>query len=885
MLSMSNVSAAQAENYYEQDDYYTQDLSGDERQCKSTSASTQWYGKGATALGLSGEVSKGVFQSLLNGQDPQGRNLHARKIDPAKHRAATDYTFSAPKSVSIAGLIQGDERIIIAHNQAVETALSVLENRYVQTRISTPEGRQRAAIGNIVTAIFRHETSREQDPQFHSHCVVINATQLPDGTWRSVSNEEIVANQKLLGEIYQNELAYQVRQRGYEIEPQANGQFELKGYGQKLLETFSTRTQQIQEYIEKWEQSLAEAGGVPLHASQKKLATLNTRRKKRIIPREVLLKGWEQAIQSLQLEIPQLPQQERYLRNVSHINAAIAAREGIQHAAEREAVFRRGKVERFVLENHLGQQSFQDLQQAIANTHELIKADPQKDKYTTQTAIQRELETIRLMQQAKGQVKAIATLAEIAQPTVKGFAPSAEAANVLEHEFQIASDTVASLLHTKPDLTQRPLSGQEIWIVDEAGLLSAKDAHALLLLANMHQSRVLLVGDTKQLSAVEAGNPFKSLQAGGIQTAYLEKSLRQKTQVLKAAIDLMSQGRISEGLQQLDQVGAVQEIGNQTARLIQIKQDYLNLPPEERQRTLLLAGTNQERLTITNLIRKALQEEGRLGQDTFALSSLRSKDLTIVQARYAAFYEVGDVMAPTQDYKYQGLKKNQQYTVITKDWETNTLVLETPTGQLLTIDPARCDRKTVYQMQPIAIAPGDTLRWTKNNRNAGIRNGQTFTVAQIDAVGNAQIIDQLGQRTQVNLSGKQYVDYALVSTIYGSQGKTADRVLAAMDGVISRESLYVAASRAKYALTLYTADKAELARLAQASSANENVSDYIPLFQVVYRDGQTPQINLQSCSASADSRDFAPSPGDDVGQRPTADFRRTHHVESAHDPA
>ena len=46
---------------------------------------------------------------------------------------------------------------------------------------------------------FRHETSREQDPQLHSHCVVINATQLEDGKWQSLSNEEVLNNQKLLG--------------------------------------------------------------------------------------------------------------------------------------------------------------------------------------------------------------------------------------------------------------------------------------------------------------------------------------------------------------------------------------------------------------------------------------------------------------------------------------------------------------------------------------------------------------------------------------------------------------------------------------------------------------------------------------------------------------
>ena len=163
-------------------------------------------------------------------------------------------------------------------------------------------------------------------------------------------------------------------------------------------------------------------------------------------------------------------------------------------------------------------------------------------KYTTQTAIQRELDTIRLMQTSKGQVAAIATpeeidrhlaqeitltqgqrgaielsagscdrivawqgvagsgktyslkllkdLAEAKGYTVQGFAPSAEAAHTLAKAAHIPSDTVASLLarQAKPSPTDKT-----IWIVDEAGLLSAKDAHALLQRATAQQTRVILV--------------------------------------------------------------------------------------------------------------------------------------------------------------------------------------------------------------------------------------------------------------------------------------------------------------------------------------------------------------------------------------------------------
>ena len=148
MLSMSNVSAAQAENYYDKDDYYTQDL-----QPSQPRPSSQWTGKGAATLGLTSDVTKSTFQTLLQGETPGGQSLHARKIDLTKHRAATDYTFSAPKSVSIAALIQKDKRVIQAHDAALKTALEVLENRYAQTRVRHGPGiREKVSTGNIIAA-------------------------------------------------------------------------------------------------------------------------------------------------------------------------------------------------------------------------------------------------------------------------------------------------------------------------------------------------------------------------------------------------------------------------------------------------------------------------------------------------------------------------------------------------------------------------------------------------------------------------------------------------------------------------------------------------------------------------------------------------------------
>jgi conjugative relaxase-like TrwC/TraI family protein len=798
MLSTSNLSAAQAETYYTKEDYYSKE---------EKAHPSRWAGKGAAALGLEGTVQQENFSNLLAGKSPGGESLTGKAIDPDRRRAATDFTFSAPKSVSIAALVQQDERVLEAHHQAVNKALSVLEERYAQTRVSTPAGRQKLTTGNLAAAVFTHSTSREAEPQLHSHCVVINATQLPDGRWFSFSNESAISNQKLLGQIYQNELAVALKQQGYQIEPKAHGQFELKGYSPELLKAFSTRRQQILKLIEEWE-----ATGSENNRALRETATLMSRKRK---PKEVeeglLQRGWNALIQLKGLELPDLPHSETRLSQ-EPASVGTLLRSAIEHCGERESVFRQSKLERFVLEHNLGEVGFEELEDAIASDPQLIRVE--EGKFTTQAALQLELNMLRLMQQGQGAVSAIiscrtqlnslvthslnpeqqnavettattldavmawqgvagagktyalSVLKDLAQGqgyTIRGLAPSAEAAHVLGESLGIETTTVARLLVSQP-LNEPPQP--MLWVVDEAGLLNMKDAHALLRRAALEQARVLLVGDIRQLSAVEAGNPFKSLQAGGMATAYLETHRRQQKGVLRSAVELVAQGQANEGIELLAQAGCVKERAQLQKRIQQVAADYLALTAAEQESTLVLAGTNMERLSLTQAMRAGLQAEGALGTDGFVVQGLRRKDLTSAQASYLNAYEPGDVLVPIQDYRKQGLIRGEQYQVVAVNLEVQQVVLETPNGSVLSINPVEFPRKTVYTTQAIPVAVGDRLRWTRNNSQAGIRNGQRFAVTGLEADGTATIRDGAGQTSTIDISGNQYIDYAWVSTTY-----------------------------------------------------------------------------------------------------------------------
>jgi conjugative relaxase-like TrwC/TraI family protein len=853
---MTTISPQQGANYFTLENYYSS---------QANQKNSQWYGLGAALLGLFGEVEAEPFKSLLYGVSPSGKKLSGKPIDPDKHRAGFDLTFSAPKSVSLAALMGGDKNLEAAHRAAVERTLDIIQERYAQTRTRTADGRKVVKTGNLIVAQFHHDTSREKDPQLHTHCVVINATQLDNGKWQSVHNDAFYNNKMLLGAIYRNELAQEIKKLGYEVElrQEEKDGFELKGYTREQLDHFSKRRQQIVEMV-----------GEKASAIQKAWANLKSRAPKgQEIPRDELLGWWLAQNEALQLNIQHpIPNPEAMPPNSasSNQNAIVQVKEAIAHASERNVAFKTEALEKFVL-SQIKDFSFTELQQAIQDSPELISTFD--NRYTTNSALNRELETIRLMQHGRGQFGAIAhpeivdsllenkvltsgqrqavTLAAtstdqfiawqgvagagktyalnefkaiaIAQGYIlKGFAPSAEAAKVLSDETGIESTTVASLLLIRQQqLTQQ--QSRQVWIIDEAGLLSAKDAIALLKQASQHKVRVILVGDTRQLSAVEAGNPFKSLQQAGISTAYLNQSLRQRTRDLQLAVDLIAHTQVESGFNILDRNQRLTEIADPGERLRQLVSDYMSLDPEERKKTLILAGTNANRHEITRAIREELKVEGRLGQEKAIATILRARNLTQIQKNYTHYYHLGDIVVPTRQYSKKGLERDLPYTVTAVEGDSITLLAAS--GRELTINP-KSFCKNLYSQQPIEIAVGESLKWTQNNKTLHRRNGQEFTVIGIEGK-EAQIQYNNGRCENIDLTQPQHLDYALVSTVYSSQGKTAERVLIAADSTLGKEDFYVATSRVKQDLKLYTENKADLLCRIQKSKAKENPRELI----------------------------------------------------------
>ena len=271
-----------------------------------------------------------------------------------EHRPGWDVTLSAPKSVSIMAEVAGDRRLVGAHDRAVKSALAFAERHTAATRIRDGGNVERQQTGNLVVASFRHDTSRAQDPQLHTHNVIMNATRDADGNWRSLEPRALYQLQKAIGAVYRQELAVNVRGLGYEIDVGKDSLFEIKGVSADAIKAFSERATQV-------EARLAERGQTreTASAAEKQIAALDTRAVKEEVNRADLVKDWRETADSAGFDqaarLALVAQAEQTAAQAEHApmltaQGEITAHQSVAFAAEklgeRQSVFSAADLEK-----------------------------------------------------------------------------------------------------------------------------------------------------------------------------------------------------------------------------------------------------------------------------------------------------------------------------------------------------------------------------------------------------------------------------------------------------------------------------------------------------------------------------------------------------------
>ncbi len=405
-----------------------------------------------------------------------------------------------------------------------------------------------------------------------------------------------------------------------------------------------------------------------------------------------------------------------------------------------------------------------------------------------------------------------------------GLAPSASAAQTLAAESGIESETLQRFLARNAGVAEGRLTrkgaremraafANTVLVVDEGSLASTAQARNLLRIASeIRIPKLVLVGDSKQLDAVDAGKPFAQLQQAGMKTAVMDEIMRQRDPDLKAAVMASLSGEIEKAFGKLG--GNVAEVKpDNIAGAVAAR--WLRLSPDGRERTGVMAPSHELREGINAHIRERLAREGRIAGPALATERLVSKGYTKAEKALAANYAPGDVVAFHRPYKRLGVEKGDERRVVGVDHRERTVQLEGPNGSVVDWKPSHIGGRRggteVYRAETIELRAGDRIRWTRNDAGLGVVNSG---VAEVTAVGKDQVSFRLedGRRLDLGKGDAQlrHLDHAWASTVHAFQGRTVDNVIAAMEAnhphLTTAKSFYVEISRARDRAELVTDD-------------------------------------------------------------------------------
>lgn len=860
--------------------YYDEGLSRQDYYAQKGEIIGNWGGKAAEKLGLSGEVTKDEFTSLCYNVNPDTQEqLTARQNE--NRRVGYDFTFSVPKSVSIAYGVTQDKDILDSFRSAVADTMQHIEEN-AATRVRKNGQDTDRQTGNLVWGEFIHTTSRPVDGvpdcHLHAHCFAFNSTfDEQEQQWKAAQFGQIKADAPYYEAHFNSLLAANLQKAGYELERnQVN--FELAGISRETVDKFSRRTTEIEKLAAEKEITNAKAldslGSKTRESKLKGLSPGELRQiwTDRLTPAESEkifsgFAGKSAAVEKKKEGVEPGQDQEKKLTPDECIDHALT------HSLERKSVVAEKQLLTEAYKRGFTSCSPEEIQKAYQARTDLIHGKLDAGHFiTTKEALKEETQLVQSCINSKGRFKPLndnyqyknenlnfeqrkaithaltstdgiiaieggagtgkTTLMsevkagiEASGRQIFAFAPSSEASRgVLRKEGYSEADTLASLLINKQ--LQEQTKGHVLW-VDEAGMVGNKTMNQLMELAKANNNRIVLTGDTKQHSSVERGDAFRTIQdKGGIKAVRVNEVVRQQNaKSYKAAMESISKGAFEKGYEQLDKAGSIREIADKDQRLKEMAAEYLQGISERKGKgfkdVLVVAPTHKEGEMVTDQIRQSLRAAGKIGETDQQLTRLKNLNLTEAQRQDAIHYQPGQVVEFNQNVK--GFKAGDKMHVTGKDEKGNVLVKNGDKEMVL--PAAEAGKYQVYAKQEAAFAAGDKIRITKNGKaleGTKLNNGQIYNVTGFDKSGNIK----LSNGTTLNKDFGHFTHgYAVTSNT--SQGKTVDKVIVAQSsysfGASTKEQFYVSVSRGKEAVSVYTDNKQDLQSIV-CNRSSERVS-------------------------------------------------------------
>lgn len=423
------------------------------------------------------------------------------------------------------------------------------------------------------------------------------------------------------------------------------------------------------------------------------------------------------------------------------------------------------------------------------------------------------------------------------QSQLLGLSNTGKATNELQKSSGIESMTLARYLMESKDNSESDHSGENeqavprkerIYIVDEASMTGSRDAYDLFKIAERDGSRVILVGDAKQLLGVSAGKLFTDIQEKSvIDVTLMPEVLRQKTEHMRDIVADISGKRVDSAFDRLEAHGKVHQFEDKD-ELIQAIATSL-AARDNWQNVLVLANTNSDRHLLNEAIREELKAEVRIGHDDFSLTVRAPKNLDPVEKRFAQSFEVGDRIFASK--AGGGLKAGTEAEVVAVDQEQHTVTLRHNENWHTVYDLKKHgDRLSVYAEEEKDFSTGEKIIFLKNDTKLGVQNGLTGIIERIDGEGNLTVTTDNGTALSFSTRNYSYFDHGMAISVYKSQGMTADSLMYYADSrnedMNTMNSFYTGITRGRFDAELFTDDKNAIREQMKMEATKASTLDY-----------------------------------------------------------
>jgi conjugative relaxase-like TrwC/TraI family protein len=660
--------------------YYTREIAQNHEEYLSGHGESpgRWYGAGSASLGQQGEASTEAFRRVFEGCHPETGELlgraHGRDAVPA-----FDVVLRPTKSVSVLyGL--GDagtgRAVLAAHHAGLAEATAYLDGHLGARRGHA--GAEHVAGRGLLAVGFDHRTSREGDPLLHTHLVVANRIQGPDGRWTALDGRDLYRHRRAADAVYR--AAYQrelTRSLGVEWTAADRwGNRELQGMPQGLLRAFSKRSEQVEAEVQR-----LEASGRERTPRLVKWAVHATRRAKSPEAPETLYARWraEAAERGTNVDVlvrqvtgrARDREQAASERSVAGVFDHLAGPEGLTALAStfaREDVITalgarlvgasraelEGLADRFLAERAVSVVADRAVEERRWSTPELLGVEERLvaaavDRTSEQAgvasheAVRQALAAhpslggdqagmvrdvclggagVRVVVGRPGTGKTFTLGAARHAWQLDGYrllaaAPTGIATVSLEAEGFEDVATVDRLL-LDLDRGGERVDARSVLVIDEAGMVGSRKLTRLLEHAERGGAKVVLVGDDRQLAAVDAGGGFRALRLH-LGASELIENRRQLRAWERDAIELVRQGLVDEAVDAYREHGRVVAAESKPAMTLVLLSDwwqaYREADGDPTQDVVVLAARRDEVDRFNTACQQVLARNGRLGAD------------------------------------------------------------------------------------------------------------------------------------------------------------------------------------------------------------------------------------------------------------------------------